>query len=314
MTVGIHAQGFVGIAFETVVGTYVAPAKYFPVRSESMQNPYDTQWRRDIRGLADNLGAIKGYSHVEGDIEMYLMEDALPYFMQCMRGTVAKTGAGPDYTYTMTPTHSATGTTKPSMSVTVVRNGVTFGFVGCYVSQMEIGNDSGIPTMKFSIVGMDEASQSLPTPSWLATSIPFNVDQWSVEIPSASAVTDTTDVTVTVNDNASPQYRLINNSKAQFVSFGQREVTAKMSRDFQSRTEFDAFKVLTATSISFVWTKSASKKITFKIPVGVRETYELDGLSDQGTLHMAAIQWQGTYDIATSKAYEIVALCQENIV
>jgi hypothetical protein len=97
------------------------------------------------------------------------------------------------------------------------------------------------------------------------------------------------------------------------VSFGQREVTAKMSRDFQTRTEYDTFKALTPASVSFVWTKAANKKVTFKMAAATRETYDLDGLSDQGTLHMASIQWQGTFDVATSKAYEIICLSQENI-
>jgi hypothetical protein len=230
MAVGIHAQGFMGIAHESTQGTYIAPTKFFPIRSETLTYQQDTQWRRVIRGLADNLGAIKGNSHVEGNIVMELMEDALPYFL-----------------------------------------------------------------------------------SALATSIPFGADQWNVQIPTASQVFDVSDFSCNVNDNASPQYRLNNNTKAQFVTFGRREVTLKTTRDFNGRTEYDAFKALTAQSVTVAWSKGASASVTISLPNAIRETYDLDGLSDQGTLHMATVQWQGAYDGTTSKSVQLVVVCNENI-
>lgn len=312
MPVGIHGQGFIGIAFETVYGTYVPPTKYFPIKSENLKYIVSQQGRRVIRGLVDNVGMVTGFSHIEGDIEMELMEDALPYFMQVMRGTIVKTGTT-DLTYTMTPGHSATGTTKVAMSITVTRAGSVFGYTGCQVSQLEIGTADGIPTMKLTFLGSDETTQSVPTPTWLATSIPFGAAQWSIQVPTASQVLDVQEVTATINDNLTPQYRLANFTKAAFVSFGQREVVARTVRDFASKTEYDLFKALTATSVTFEWTKSATKKVTLTLPNAIRETYDLDGLSDQGALHMAAVQFQGIYNTATSKAYELVVLAQENI-
>jgi hypothetical protein len=312
MAVGIHAQGFMGIAHESTQGTYIAPTKFFPIRSETLTYQQDTQWRRVIRGLADNLGAIKGNSHVEGNIVMELMEDALPYFLYASHCSVVKTGTGP-WTYTTTPTHTATGTTKAGMSITIVRAGVTFAYVGCVVSGIEFGVDNGTPIATISIIGMDEATQSLPTYAALATSIPFGADQWNVQIPTASQVFDVSDFSCNVNDNASPQYRLNNNTKAQFVTFGRREVTLKTTRDFNGRTEYDAFKALTAQSVTVAWSKGASASVTISLPNAIRETYDLDGLSDQGTLHMATVQWQGAYDGTTSKSVQLVVVCNENI-
>jgi hypothetical protein len=312
MPVGIHAQGFMGLAHETSQGTYVAPTKFFPIRSETLTYQQDTQWRRVIRGLADNLGAIKGNSHVEGNIVMELMEDALPYFLHASHVSIAKSGTGP-YTYVTTPTHTATGTVKPGMSITIVRAGVTFGYVGCVVSGVEFGVDNGTPIVTFSIIGMDETTQSTPSYAALTTSIPFGADQWNVQIPTASQVFDVSDFTCNINDNASAQYRLNNNTKAQFVTFGRREVTLKTTRDFNGRTEYDAFKALTTSSLTVAWSKGAGASVTIVLPNPVRETYDLDGLSDQGTLHMATVQWQGIYDATSSKSCQLTVVCNENI-
>lgn len=312
MPVGISGQGFIGLAFETVYGTYAAPTKFFPILSEDLNYKQDTQWRRDIRGLVDNLGAIGGYSHVEGSIEAYLMEDMLPYFLHVGRMSIVKSGTT-DFTYVTTPTHVAVGQQKVSMSITVVRAGVTFGYTGLILSQLGISVDNSIPKMKFGLVGADEITQTLPTPAFLTTSVPFAAGTWSVEVPTATAVTDTTDVQFTLNDNADPQNRLANSTRAQFVSFKQREVMLELTRDFNGRTEYDTFKALTASSVTFTCTKSALKKVTVKIPAAIRDDYQIDGLSDQGSLHMAKAKWQGTYDVTTSKACEITVICQENI-
>src|SRR6478752_6795572 len=104
MPADIGGNGFVGVAFETVPGTYVAPAFYVPIMSESLKFVQETIYRRPIRQSVDIVGAITGFAHTEGDIVMEAFEDAMAYFFHAGRYSVAKTGAGPDYTYTYTPT------------------------------------------------------------------------------------------------------------------------------------------------------------------------------------------------------------------
>jgi len=107
--------------------------------------------------------------------------------------------------------------------------------------------------------------------------------------------------------------RINGTTQAQFVRFGQREVTASITRDFSSRTEYDAWKNLTASSVNIVCTKGVNNSVAIKLANAKRDTYELDGLADQGTLHMAQIGWQGLYDTTSSKSYEIIVKCQESI-
>lgn len=315
MAVGIGAGGFMGLAFESTYGTYTAPTKYFPIKSEDFKFQQDTYWRRVIRAnVVTWLGAADGFSHTEGDIEMELMEDALPYFLYASRNTVAKSGAGADKTYTTTPTAQARETGSRSLSITIVRAGVTFGYTGCVVGKMSFSaDDTGVPMMTMSVVGSDEASQTLPTPTWLTTSTAFGAGMYSIEIPTASQVFDCNGFTFEVDDTAEPQFRLNNSRKATFIKFGERSTTLQVTRDFDGRTEYDAFKALTSTSVTLSCTKTATKKVTFKMPNAIRETYDGPSLTGQGELITADVTFNGVFDTATSKDYEIVVICQEDI-
>lgn len=314
MPVDIGATGFAGIAFETTRGTYVAPTKFFPIRSESLKYNQDTQWRRVIRGIADLLGAVNGNSFVDGDIEMELLHDVLPYFLIASRNTVVKTGAGPTV-YTSTPQHGAQNAAsaigKPSLSITVVRDGVAFGYVGCQVGSMSFSQDEGIATMTMSIVGMDEATQSVPTPTF-GTSVPFGMGMYNIQVPTPTQVFDVDNFDLQIEDSLEPQHRLQSLRSPRFLKYGEREITLTLDRDFNDRTEYDAFKALTAQSVTVTLT-NAPNIVAFKLPVAIKETYEVGGLASQGDLIRASIPYKGMYDAATSKAYEIIVTTSEVI-
>src|SRR5687768_15727381 len=129
---GTGAQGFLGVAIEAAAGTYLAPTKYVPIESEGLGWVQDTVWRRPIRQSADIIGAVPGNGRIEGDIGMEAFEDVVAMFLRCARTSVIKTGTTPNFTYVFTG--SAVAVPSKTMSVTVVRNGVTFGYTGCVVS------------------------------------------------------------------------------------------------------------------------------------------------------------------------------------
>jgi hypothetical protein len=309
MTVNTQASGYIGLAFETVYGTYVAPTRFFPIKSESLVEDRQNQNRRLIRGIADTLGSLSGFFSVAGDIEMELMEDIVPYFLYVSRNSIVKSGTGPNLVYTTTPTHvgNSVSLTKPSMSITVVKNGLAFGFVGCVTSALEFSASEGIPSFKVSIIGSSEASQSLPTPAYLATDLPFTAGMYNIKVPAASGILyDVESFTLTINDNAEPMFRHSDKAGAQWVKFGEREVTFEMSRDFDTRAEYDSFKALTTVATSLLLTRNANRSVEIKLPNAVRSTYEIDGLSDQAAPILANVSYMGHYDPTTSKSYEIV--------
>lgn len=311
MAVAIGASGFLGVAREVTPGTYVAPEKFMPLRGESLQHMQDTIFRRVLNNTADIKGAVSGYYHIEGDIDVEILEDCLPYLLYGAHGTLVKTGSTPNFIYTYTP--SATATPTSTLSVTVKRNNEIFGYTGCIVGSMEFTVDEGLLVGTFSIVGRDEATQSAPVLDFPDT-VPFGPGQYSIQVPTASQVFDVDTFTLQVEDNAEPQYRLGNvNRAAQFVKFGERDITLSMERDFENRTEYDLYKALTSRNITILATKGANNSVQFVTPASIAETYEITGLEGQGDLVRANISYRGVYDAATSKALEMVIKTQEDI-
>lgn len=309
MAPGIGASGIMGIALETISGTYTAPNKYVPFMSESLTSTQATIWRRPIRQTADIVGAVPGNFNVEGDLQIEAMEDVVPYFLHAGRHTTVRSGTTPNFTYTFTPSPVAIPT--KSLSITVVRNGVVFGFVGCVVSSFTFTVEDGIMMMNMSILGQDEATQTAPTPTW-PTTTPFGAGQYSVEIPTATPVLDTDNFEFSVENNAEAQFRLKNGSRgAQFIKYGERNATINFERDFESRTDFDAFKALTSQSITVTASKGLNNSISLLSPTTIKDTYEVQN-SGQGDLVRAAIAYNCVID-STGKSYEITVKTQEDI-
>lgn len=312
MPLDIQATGFVGIAFEATAGTYTAPTKYFPIRSESLEYMQETHWRDVIMGANDLIGAVPGDAHVEGDLEIELLEDIIPYFLYASRNSVVKTGAGPNFVYTSTPKHGALPTVGRTLSITVVRAGVVFGYTGCVVGSMNFTTDGPIAICTMSVVGRDEITAGLPVPVFAATG-PFGAGMYNLQIPTATTIFDVDTFSLQIEDNAEAQARRTAVVGAAFIKFGAREVQFSIERDFTSRAEFDAFKSLTKESIKMVMTKGANNFVEFTLPVSIKDTYELGGLSDKGELVRVSVSYKGIYDLVTSKSYEIVVNTQESI-
>jgi len=308
--VGAPAGAFPLINSASVSGTYVAPTKFFPFNNESLKFVQETVWRRPIRKSADIIGAVQGNAHVEGDIEMEALEDVVPYFLLASRTSCAKTGASPNFVYTFTPTPA--GLPVRSLSITIERNtGVVFGYVGCVVSQFKFSISDGLLMFSVSIIGQDEASQSTPVPAF-TTTVPFGAGQYSVEIPTASAVFDVDTFEWTCNDNATAQFRLKNTGRgAQFVSYGERAMGLTCERDFVTRADFDAFKALTSQTITITASKGVNNLITLLTAVAIKDTYEV-ALSGEGDLVRASLAYQIPID-GSGNSYNITIKTQEQL-
>lgn len=308
VAVGVPAGALPAANSALNYGTYNAPTKFFPFNNESLKFDQATNWRRPIRQSVDVLGGVAGNVHINGDMEMEALEDVVPYFILASRVDAIKVVNGSDIEYTFTPNPNATP--ELSLSLTIVRNGIVFGYTGCVVSSFTFTPTDGMLMFNISIVGSDEAVQSLPTATW-PTTVPFGAGQYEVSI-AGTQVFDTDTFEFAVNDNAEPQFRLKNTGRgAQFVKFGERETTITMERDFLNRTDYDAFKALTAQAIFIRGEKSATNYIQVTAPVSVKNTYEV-GLSGQGDLVRASIEYMNVID-SVGDSYEIEIGTQENI-
>ena len=307
---GTGAGGFIGVALETVSGTYTAPSKYVPINSESLGWTQDTVWRRPIRQSADIVGAVDGNGRVEGDISMEAFEDVVALFLSAARTTRTQTGTTPNFTYLFKG--SAVAIPTKTMSITVIRNGQVFGYTGCVVGSFNFTIEDGLLMFNPTLLGRDEASQTLPTATWTAgiQSQPYGAGKYKIEIPTATQVFDSDGFDSGVDDSAEAQYRLKDTGRgAQFIAYGERSVTLSLERDFETRADYDAFKALTAQSVTLTATKGTNNAIKIVTPAAVKDTYEV-GLSGQGDLIRASIAYNGVLD-AAGDAYSIEVKTQE---
>ncbi len=290
-------------------GTYREPTKFIPITSESLQMMEDTQFRRPIRQSADVIGAVAGNEHVEGDISMEALEDCILYFLLASRTTVERTGSSPNFVYTFEP--AAFAVAQYTLSITVIRSDEVFGYTGCTTGRFTFGINNGMLTFTVGIIGRDEEEQDEPSSTW-PTTVPFGAGQYAIEIPTGSAVTDTDTFEWSVEDNAEAQFRLKDSGRgAEFVRFGERDVTCTMARDFLTRADYDLFKSVTSQSMTLEATKGTDNSISMLTPVTFKESYEV-GLSGQGDLVRANISYRGTIN-SSGIAYQLVIASQEDI-
>lgn len=318
--VGIGAAGFVGIALETTPGTYTAPVKFFPIRNEGMAWTQGTVWRRVIRGTADIIGAVPGDGNVEGDIDAELLDDVLPYFLACARGTITKTGtddpattaveSNPPYTYEFVPDHGALP--PRTMSITVVRNEEVFAYTGCVVSSQQYGVDDGMAVNTFSMLGRKEDQQALPTPAYNPNDQPFGAGTWNVQIPTTTQVFDTDSWSLNIDDGGEPQNRLKTDRGAAFIKYGERSTQLSVERDFTTRAEYADFKNLTRKGILTRISQGANRQVEFEVPGSIIDSYDL-GLGGVGDLIRAAVTYQGVHHSSVAGAYRIKVITDENI-
>jgi hypothetical protein len=310
--VDVGGNGFVGIAPEVTPGTYIAPTQYVPIQNESLTRPQETIWRRPIRQAVDVVGAVAGNAHVEGDISMEAFEGIVAMFLVSARATKVNSGTTPNFTYTFTG--NALAVPANTMSITIIRAGVVFAYVGCVVSSFSFSVSDGLLMFNVSIVGTDEAVQSAPTPTWQTgiVATPYGAGTYSLQIPTATQVFDTDNFEFSVEDNAEAQFRLKSTNSAQFVSFGERSVGLTVDRDFASRTDYDAFKALTSQAITLLATKGANNSIQIDMPVAIKDTYET-GLSGQGDLIRASVAYQAVLDATLNSAYKVTIKSQQVI-
>lgn len=307
--VGAPSGAFPTVNTAANPGVYAVPVKFIPFMSESLTSVQSTIWRRPIRQSADIIGAVPGNFNVAGDISIEGMEDCILYFLYASRNAVAKTGTT-NFTYVFTPTPNAIP--ARTMSITVVRNGIVFGFTGVVVGTQTFTVQDGILMYNITCLGRDEAVQSAPTPTW-PTTTPFGAGQYSIEIPTASPVLDTDTFQFTIEDGAEAQFRLKNPTRgAQFIKYGERAVTLTLERDFESRSDFDAFKALTAQDITITASKGANNSVSLNSPVSIKDTYQVQN-SGQGDLVRAAIAYNAVISGA-GVSYTITVKSQENVV
>lgn len=288
---GIGGSGYMGIAHETTMGTYVAPAVFIPFLDESLSYSEDKYYSPAIRKVTLVGDMKQNYYHAEGDVDWEVDCAYLPYFMYCMRLSIVKTGAGP-YVYTATPSSGGAAgiggnaATQKTMSVTIVRNGRVFKYVGCAVTGWNYRIEDGVAKSNMTIMGLGETGASGDSPPAPTFTVPSLMGAAAHTVSVAPSISSGNPVwvendnfggfTFAVNDNGAAQTRIKPNRQAAYISFGESEVTIATTLDFLDGTQYDQFVAATASAFQIVSAVSGTEGVEIDAFRGVYNTYPVN--------------------------------------
>ena len=320
MPAGLSGAGWLGFAFETTKGDFEDATQFVPILSESFRYAEDRYFSPQIRQQVMTSDVAQGYYHIEGDVEIEADVNYLPYLLYCTRHNIVKTGAGP-FTYEFTPstagsTSTTAGANQRTASITIVRNGIGFGYSGCTLGSLGFFVDTGVLKFRATLFGeQDNVVAAPPTPTWLAPSL-FGASAHSVYV-AASAVAPTFGAAsvdfngfeFTANHNPTAENRLVNDRAATYIAFHETEISVNTELDFVDKTEYDNFVATTQKAFRLESLKggasfaAATEAVRIDVMRGVYETYDV-GLSGLADLIMAGVTIRGI-GIAGGDAYRI---------
>lgn len=316
MPAGLSGSGWLGLALESTKGTYVPPTVYVPIISESFRYVEDRYYSPQIRQDTIVSDVKQGYYHIEGDFEMEVDVNFVPYLLFCTRHTPSFATS----TYTFVPSDAgststaASGMVQRTASITIERNDIEFGYSGCTLGTLRIWLDGGILKMGGTLIGEKDNTATGDTPTWSAPSL-FGADATEISTgasgltPTFTPVYDFNGFEFEANFNGAAQNRIRRDRSASYVSFGETELTLTTELDFVDKTEYNNFVATTQKAIQLEsligGTTWAAATQAFRLTVyrGVYETYDL-GLSGLGDLIMAGVTMRGI-GIAGGDGYKI---------
>lgn len=319
MPAGLSGAGWMGFAFETTKGTFVDADTFIPILSESFKYTEDRYFSPQIRQQVMTSDVVQGYYHIEGDIEIEADVNYLPYLLFCSRHTPSFSSG----VYSFVPSTAgststaATGMVQRTASLTIVRNGIGFGYSGCTLGSLGFFVDGGVLKFRATMFGeKDNVVAAPPTPTWLDPSL-FGASGHSVYVDASSttpafaavAVRDFNGFEFTANHNPSAENRLVNDRAATYIAFHETEINVTTELDFVDKTEYDNFVATTQKAFKLESLKGgatfalATEAVRVTIYRGVYETYDLS-LSGLADLIMAGVTIRGI-GIAGGDAYKI---------
>lgn len=318
MPAGLSGGGSLGFAFETVKGTYVAPTIFVPILSESFRYVEDRYFSPQIRQTTEVSDVKQGYYHIEGDIEMEVDINFLPYFLFATRHTPSSALG----VYTFVPsTAGATSTAASGMvqrtaSITIVRNEVVFGYSGCTCGSLQFMVDGGVLKLTINMLGEAESTPANPTETWAAPLL-LGADAHYIRTDAAgtapafagSPVVDFNGFEFMANFNPTAENRIVATRSASYIAFHETEISLTTELDFIDKTEYNNFVATTQKAIRYegltggTTFAACTSGVQIDTNRGVYETYDL-GLSGLGDIIMAGVTMRGI-GIAAGTSYRI---------
>jgi len=156
-----------------------------------------------------------------------------------------------------------------------------------------------------------ESEQSVPSHTFEDAG-PFGAGMYTLEIPAGTVVQDSDNFSLEINDNGEVQQRLRSERGAAFISYGDRDVSFSVDRDFTSRDQYEQFKNLTAQEINFKADNPDAGSIEFHLNSAIVNTWEAP-LGGTGDLIRASTEYTATDTAAGDGSYKITIESQEDL-
>ena len=262
---GIEAQ--IGVAAESVYGTYVAPTRFYEFVSESLK--YNIQ-RIESQGIRQGRRTQHrwkaGTKSVSGDINMELVPQDMGLLLQHIIGDPVTTGSDP-YTHTYTGLGAIDG---KSMTIQVGRpdeSGTVrpFNYLGCKFTEMQISCQAGqIATAKFSVYGREEQTSSgLASAAYDAELMPFVFTEGVLTVASTEIEVKSVDYTINAN-LAVDRHRVgtsVGKPKKALVN-GLAAISGTFVADFESLTNYNRYVNGTEATLTLAFNAGADGQLT----------------------------------------------------
>jgi hypothetical protein len=246
---------------------------------------------------------------VEGSPEFYARDSNIHHALEAVLGATAVTGAGPNYTHTITPANAlAYYTFYRELGGTLFEK-----FTDCQVSEATISADAGSPlTVGLSIVGR-QAERLAAAPAAqpaLASDAVYNFNEAAVTL-AGGATSLVSSFELTISNNVTSQQT--DDVVPYDVVPGVREVSLGFTLIFENLTEYNKFHYggaagttqsasLATTSAVFTFAKSASNEISFTLPEIAYQDFpvEPDAGGDPVTVDVRAVAQRGASPVVTA--------------
>lgn len=263
---GISSQfGFVA---ESTYGTYVAPTKFVPIISESLELDIariDAAGIRTGRGVLHSDDWYSGRRIVEGTVEMEAFDRTTALLFVHALGGIATTGVGP-YTHTITP--SATSQYGKSLTMQTGNPGSAatvhpFSYLGCKIKGLELSATAGeLAKLSVDVVGRDmTTAQTLATASYTASLRAYTFIQGSATI-AAGAVSCKGFTLSIANSFDTDRVFLGSDLMSEPIANDLQEITGTLDLEFENLTQYNRYTAGTTAAVVLTLTAGASNSIT----------------------------------------------------
>lgn len=313
--VDVAGGGHVGVGLETTHGTYIAPAKFAPVYSESLQEVRTDSFRVPLVGRAVASGKTPGRHHVEGEITMEALPELMAYFLVASRwGANVTKSAGPPYTYEATNASVVhLKVAKRSLTLVVDRAGIGFAYVGCQVVKTVLSfSDGGVPMVTYTILGRQQVESYTPGAVTIPTELPFSVSEVVLNVAGVPrGDVDAESAEMTLDDNGEARFNLTGFDRADYIKFGEFIGEASFEIDFESKADYAIWVARTSQAVELVCTKGANQIFSLEFHGSMYDTFEvgLDGIGEQvrgaaklRAIHNVAAGFAATMQITTNQS------------